>query len=225
MDQLEGYPFVPSGVKCSTLSGIIMHLATFHDLSLLIADARLGSEAALNCLLEAVRPFATRLAERENSPPLRVKVGDSDLVQESLLDASRTFASFEGHTGEELTAWLRQILLNNLLHQRRAYLGTEKRDVSREQPWPYQSTESGVGSVIPDDSRLPPEKVAATEERLRVQTALERLPPEFRQVLRWRFEDGLTIPEIAERLQRTVSSAKKFLARAVQHFDRELGQL
>lgn len=193
-------------------------------LSRMIAEARCGSVDSLNQLLKQMEHPLRIMAELENSPLLRPKVGDSDLVQESLLDASRSFRSFQGTTADELTAWMRQILLNNLSHHRRSYLGTEKRDVLREEPWPHMDSDSGTGSVIAGNLSEPHAEVSATEEYQRVHAALSRLPEDFQQVLRWRFQNGHTVAQIADSLKRSLSSTKKLLARAAQQFDRELNR-
>lgn len=193
-------------------------------LSRMIHEAQRGSVESLNRLLMQMERPLRKMAEQENSPLLRPKIGDSDLVQESLLDASRSFGRFQGTTADELTAWMRQILLNNLSHHRRSYLGTEKRDVLREEPWPRADSDSDTGSVIAGNLTEPHEEVSASEEYQLVQAALKRLPEEFQQVLRWRFQNGHTVAQIAEKLNRSLSSTKKLLARAAQHFDRELNR-
>src|SRR5258708_6099511 len=45
---------------------------------------------------------------------MRRKVAPSDLVQETMADAVRDFADFEGENEAQFLAWMRQILLYNL---------------------------------------------------------------------------------------------------------------
>jgi DNA-directed RNA polymerase specialized sigma24 family protein len=64
---------------------------------------------------------------QELDPELRAKGGGSDLVQETFLKAHRHFDQFHGRAEEELLAWSRRLLLNNLADFRRRYQETQKR--------------------------------------------------------------------------------------------------
>src|SRR5262249_21485567 len=76
--------------------------------------ARQGSREALGRLLEACRDYLLLVANKELDPQLQPKGGASDLVQQTFLEAQRDFARFAGNSEEELLAWLRRLLLNNL---------------------------------------------------------------------------------------------------------------
>ena len=75
---------------------------------------------------------------------MRAKCAPSDLVQETALDAYRTFEQFHGEQLEELYGWLRRILLDNATSARRRYELTAKRELSRKSPW-KQSRQSPTG--------------------------------------------------------------------------------
>ena len=105
---------------------------------MLIAEARLGSEAAIGRLIEECRGFLLAVANRELDSEFRPKIGASDLVQETMLSAQRCIADFQGGTRDELLAWLRVILVNDIKEARRRYL-TAQRDVRRE------ATDGAVG--------------------------------------------------------------------------------
>jgi hypothetical protein len=61
----------------------------------LLEAARRGSEAALAELLIRWRPYLLRVAREEFPKDLSAKVGASDLVQESFLEAFRDFSQFK----------------------------------------------------------------------------------------------------------------------------------
>src|SRR5262249_40293411 len=111
-------------------------------------EARAGSTHALGQVLEACRLYMLGIAERELDPLLRAKAGASDLVQQTFLEAQRDFGQFHGGTEDELLAWLRRLLLNNLANFARQYRGTHKRAVNREVRLPGQNTESNTGANI-----------------------------------------------------------------------------
>src|SRR6516165_4598279 len=92
-----------------------------------LAAARSGSREALGQALEACRGYLHLLAQRELDPDLRAKGSASDLVQETFLEAQKDFGRFVGESEDELLAWLRQMLVHNLLNFTRRYRTTQKR--------------------------------------------------------------------------------------------------
>lgn len=192
-----------------------------HTTSNLLTSIRRGSDSALSRLLERLRPELQRIAEAENQIALRAKISDSDLVQESLHDVSRSIHDFAGHDETALNLWVHEVFRNNLRHAQRQYLGTEKRDLTREQAWPKQLSSSGL-LPIADDATPLSVRVVKNEEQVIVRLALSRLSPDDQQLLRWRFEEELTLPQMAQRLEKSIPAAKKLLVKAIQEFDQEL---
>ena len=76
--------------------------------------------------LESCRDYLHLIATRGLDADLAAKGGASDLVQETLLGAYRDFGAFHGRSREELLAWLRKILQNNLAVHRRRYRDTRQ---------------------------------------------------------------------------------------------------
>jgi RNA polymerase sigma-70 factor, ECF subfamily len=68
--------------------------------------ARKGDRSALGHLLEGFRAYLHLLSVRKLGPDLKPKYGESDLVQQTFLDAQRAFADFRGSSPQELRAWL-----------------------------------------------------------------------------------------------------------------------
>ena len=77
------------------------------------------------------RGYLLFLARREFPERLQGKLGPSDVVQQTLLEACRDLDQFRGESSAELAGWLRQILANQV---RKAvlYFGRDKRKVTRE---------------------------------------------------------------------------------------------
>jgi RNA polymerase sigma-70 factor (ECF subfamily) len=76
----------------------------------LLGQARAGDGPALGRLLELYRNYLAVLARLQVGRRLQGKVDDSDLIQETFLEAHRHFAKFRGKGEAELACWLRQIL-------------------------------------------------------------------------------------------------------------------
>ena len=97
-----------------------------------LAAARGGDDEAFGRLFEIFRRHLLVLAQRELPQGLRGKLGPSDVVQETAVDARRDFTGFRGGTAEECYAWLRAILRNNVIDAVRRYETSQKRQVMRE---------------------------------------------------------------------------------------------
>jgi RNA polymerase sigma-70 factor (ECF subfamily) len=81
--------------------------------------------------LERFRSYLLLLARVCLEPMVRAKVGASDVVQQTLLEAHRDRAQFHGQSVGKQAAWLRRILARNLANVVRD-LRRDKRDVARE---------------------------------------------------------------------------------------------
>src|SRR5262245_38012217 len=60
------------------------------------------------------RPYLLMLARLQFDDVLQAKLDESDIVQQTLLEAHHSLAAFRGETNGEMAAWLQQILARNL---------------------------------------------------------------------------------------------------------------
>lgn len=185
-----------------------------------IVAARAGSADALGKLLDRFRHYLLDIANSEIDEVVRAKVGASDLVQDTFLEAHRIFPRFDGKDPNELRAWLRAILLNKLATATRQFRDTAKRQAGRE----VDLNPEGDRKVDLADSGPTPSRMMMAHERAdALQAALLRLPEHYRQLIIWRQADDLSFEEIAQRLGKSVEAARKIWARAIQHLQMELG--
>lgn len=183
----------------------------------LLEEARRGSAAALGTLFQAVRAYLVLYAERELPPALRAKIGPSDVVQETAIDAHRDFLAFRGTTREELYAWLRKILQNNVQDAIRRFEISQKRSSKREEELDrHRISAYGTTGSTAECAAM------RREDAVRVSQVLERLPSDYQTVLRLRYWEGLTFPEIATRLGRSEEAARKLWYRAIARFSAEM---
>jgi RNA polymerase sigma-70 factor (ECF subfamily) len=188
-----------------------------------LAAARAGSSEALGRVLEACRGYLLLVAGEDLDPDLRAKGGASDLVQQTFLEAQGAFGRFRGDSEDELLAWLRQLLRNNLIDFTRQYRATAKRGVDREVPLAGGDTPSRASDVgVPADTPSPSGHAMARERDDALRAALDRLPEDYRAILRLRYEDGLGFDAIATRLGRSAEAARKLWARAVARLQQEM---
>jgi RNA polymerase sigma-70 factor (ECF subfamily) len=155
---------------------------------------------------------------------LRAKFDPSDVVQQTLLEATRDLPGFRGTTRAELMAWLRQILARVLGREVRRFVGTGRRDVSREVSLEARLAESSrrLGDVLAASATSPSARLGREEQALTLAEALGRLPEDYREVLVLRHLEGLPHDEVARRLGRSPGAARMLWARALARLRREV---
>ena len=186
-----------------------------------LAAARAGSKEALGEALEACRGYLLLVANHKLDADVQAKGGASDLVQETFLEAQRDFARFAGDSEEELLAWLRQMLLHNVLNFTRRYRAA-KRKVGREI---LLQTDSSAMAPVPGPTALglsPSGQAMAHEQAEALEQALARLPKDYRQVILLRYQEEHTFEEIGRLMNRSANAARKLWLRAVERLQQEM---
>ena len=193
----------------------------------LLSLARAGSGPVLGQLLELYRGYLALLARLQIGRRLQGKVDAADLVQEAFLEAHRHFAEFRGTVEAELVCWLRQILAGLLANVVRRYYGTHRRDVRLELELADELDRSSrvLGQSLVAPGSTPSQRAARREQAVLLADALGRLPEDYREVIVLHHLEGLTFPEVACRLGRSVDSVKNLWARALAQLRRSLGGL
>jgi RNA polymerase sigma-70 factor (ECF subfamily) len=193
----------------------------------LIEAARGGDTTTLGRLLELYRNYLRLLARIQIGKQLQGKIDASDIVQETFLDAHRYFPAFRGHAEEQFTRWLRSILAGTLANAARRYLGTKGRDIRLECALMADLDQSSYGFAnIPiDPHSSPSQQVAKEEQTLLVAEALSRLPDDYQTVIVLRHMEGLTFPQVAERMGRSVDSVEKLWLRALTKLRKAFGEV
>jgi RNA polymerase sigma-70 factor (ECF subfamily) len=192
----------------------------------LLGAARAGDGAALGQLLERYRHYLALLARIQIGRRLQRKVDEADLVQETFLEAHRAFPRFRGAAEPEFVAWLREILGARLAMQLRQFYGAQKRDLVRERDLVEELNQSSlfINQAFVASGTSPSMKVERREQAVVLADALAQLSDDHRQALTLRHLDGLTFPEIAERIGRSTDAAEKLWARALIQLRRTLPQ-
>jgi RNA polymerase sigma-70 factor (ECF subfamily) len=195
-----------------------------HQLGPLLERARRGDRSAVNALLSQLRPYLYALVRNRLDPGSRLSTTDSDIVQESLVRLSRGFetedtastARFLGDSVPQLLAWIEQIV-GRLVADQERHDRAQKRDRGREDP------RTLADSMLASDSS-PSQRSQKDEEMAGLQAALQRLPPQHRQLLELRYFQHLPFADIAEQLGKSVEAVRVAHLRALTHLRRELGE-
>ncbi|MFQ5915672.1 MAG: RNA polymerase sigma factor [Nitrospinota bacterium] len=137
-----------------------------------------------------------------------------DLVQETFLQAFRSFGNFRGESN--VGTWLHRIAVNIFLKLKR-----QSRPEFFE-PLPVEELEL-AGKEFPTlRSPTPEEALEEKEGRTLLEKAIGKLPEEYRAILVLRDLEGRSAAEVAEILGLSVQAAKSRLHRARVFVRREL---
>jgi RNA polymerase sigma-70 factor (ECF subfamily) len=191
--------------------------------SQLLAQARQGDRDALGRLLEAQRTALRRLAERQLEGRIAVRVDASDVIQQTFLEAHRSFPQFAGRSLRDLSAWLQGILDHKVAGAIRDHAVLQKRSVRRE-----RSLDDSQGGGLPLKQELdaghssPSQKAIRGEEAQRLAQALTALPDDQREAVRLRHLEGWALADIAQHLGRTPAATAGLIKRGMQSLRRRL---
>jgi RNA polymerase sigma-70 factor (ECF subfamily) len=202
-----------------------MTRTTGSDPEQLLTLARAGSVADLGELLEGYRSYLTLLARLQIGRRLQGKVDAADLVQETFLRAHRSFACFQGDREAELLGWLRQILASTLGDVLRRYCAARRRNVRLERQLADELDQSShaLDRGFASPQSTPSQQAVRREQAVLLANALEELPPDYREVIILHQLEDLSLPEVAERMDRSLDSVKNLWIRALARLRRSLG--
>jgi RNA polymerase sigma-70 factor (subfamily 1) len=185
-----------------------------------------GSTQAVNQALEKYRAYLETLTFIQIDPRLRGKFGWSDIIQGTLIEATRTLESMEAMDPEDQRRLLRRMLLNNLRDEI-DHWRTKGHDVGREQSLDEAAEASLVRlrDCIAAQESTPSEKVIQLEEEERVREAFSQLPEREREALILQQRHGWKLDQIAEHLECTTKAVAGLQARGRARLRKLLGDL
>ncbi len=187
----------------------------------LLQAARGGDRAALGQLFESARQQLHDAAARSLPPAIRGRLGPSDIVQETAVDMQRDFAGFNGTTAEDLFAWLRSILNNNLIDAIRRHQIAQMRSPLREVCFDDSSLQRHA-LAMPDGARPPDGSMMRREDAAELHRTLARLPDDYRLVIWLRYWRGMPFDAIALEMARSPDATRKLWHRAMRRLNEEL---
>lgn len=195
----------------------------------LFASARNGSSSCLGRLLTLYNNYLKLLITAQLDSRLRPRVSASDIVQETFFEAHRDFAQFRGKSTGEFVAWLRRILVNNMLRVVEQHLMAEKRDVRREVSLEQlgrrleQST-ARLETLLAVSGDSPSGCAQRREDEIMLADALAELPADYRDVIVLRHIEGLQFEAVAQRMERSPGAVRMLWLRALKKLRETIGK-
>ncbi|MBI4585141.1 MAG: sigma-70 family RNA polymerase sigma factor [Planctomycetes bacterium] len=173
----------------------------------LVARAQEGDRTSFD---ELVRRYSSRLEKQIQArlgARLKAKLDVQDVLQETFTVAFRSIKKFIWHEEDSFYRWLAGISEHYIMN------------ASQKKAWNEISLAREVAV-----SDVSPSKALRREERFeRLEAALAGLSDEHRRVVILARIDGLTVTEIAARMDRSTGAVKMLLARALLSLKKSFG--
>jgi RNA polymerase sigma-70 factor (ECF subfamily) len=173
--------------------------------------------------LDRFRDYLQVLARLHLGARLRRRIGLSDVVQQTLLQACRHLEQFRGQSDEELAAWLRQILCNILNNAYRDQ-AAGKRDIQREQSLEasLNASSARLGRFLAANQSSPSQQAEHNDRKLRLAAALEALPESQRDAVTLHYLGGQTVNAIAEQMGKTPTAVAGLIKRGMRQLRQQM---
>jgi len=198
-----------------------MHAPTESEIESLFAAARQGSNPCLGRLLALYTNYLKLLVAAQLDSRLQGRVSPSDVVQDAFFEAHRDFGQFRGQSTGEFVAWLRRIVINNILRVVEQHVLAEKRDVRREVSLDelgrrLEQSTVRLETLLAAQSDSPSGSAARREHEILLADALAALPADYRDIIVLRHIEALPFDEIALRMHRSPGAVRMLWLRALQ---------
>lgn len=183
----------------------------------LVTLAKGGNEPALEQLCRVYGERVRRIIRLRMGKELRSRLESMDMVQDVLMCAFRDFEDFSYTSEGDLLRWLGKIA-ENRIRDNLDKLHADKRDIRKEIPLQDDASTSRDDHVRvfePARNTTPSVILSKKEELDKLEKAIDKLKPEYREVIVMAKIDGLSYKEIGSRLGKSADAAGHLLLRAM----------
>ena len=183
----------------------------------LVTLAKVGNEPALEQLCRIYGERVRRVIRLRMGNELRSRLESMDMVQDVLMCAFRDLEEFTYTSEGDFMRWLGQIA-ENRIRDNLDKLHADKRDIRKEIPLQdgsMTSNDDRARVFEPARNTTPSVILSKKEELDKLEKAIDKLKPEYREVIIWAKIDGLSYKEIDNRLGKSADAAGHLLLRAM----------
>ena len=190
---------------------------TLRQTQQLVILAQAGDDSALGQLCGVYAERVRRVVRFRMGPELRSQLESMDLVQEALIEAVKDIGDFTYRSDGDFLNWLSRIVENTI----RDYIDrihTAKRDVRRQvslNKLGAHTDKSQPDVDLPAVTTTPSVILSLREELDKLEQAMDRLKPEYREVIMLAKIEGLPCKEIAGRLNKSPAAVAMSLSRGI----------
>lgn len=190
----------------------------------LLHDAAAGNRTAIGRLLRVHRQRLRRMVRIHIDDELAARVDPSDVVQDTLAEASQKIVHYAKDQPIPFYPWLRQMAWQRIIKTREFHLA-QKRSINKEQRWDLSISGGSVAELANrfcKSQSTPSQRLVRAEQRLQIRQLIETLSRNDREVLILRYLEQLSASECAEVLAISYDTYMKRHMRAVSRLRRLL---
>ncbi len=183
----------------------------------LVSLAKNGDESALNELFKVHGERVRRRVRIEMGPKVRNRLETVDVVKNVFISALRSLDDFTYHNEGDFLRWLTTIAKNRIRDSAREG-GTEKRGGKKKQvPFNNNSTtqSNDIENYGPSYTTTPSLIMSRREDLDKLEKAIDKLKPEYRDVIILTKIEELSYKEVAEKLGKGTDAVRMLLSRAI----------
>ena len=183
----------------------------------LVTLAKGGNEPALEQLCRVYGERVRRIIRLRMGKELRSRLESMDMVQDVLMCAFRDLEGFTYTSEGDLLRWLGQIA-ENRIRDNLDKLHADKRDIRKEIPLQddaVTSRDDRARVFEPARNTTPSIILSKKEELDKLEKAIDKLKPEYKEVIIWAKIDGLSYNEMGRRLGKSDEAVRKLVSRAM----------
>ena len=183
----------------------------------LVTMAQEGNDTALDQLCSVYGERVRRIVRFRMGPELRSQLESMDLVQEALIEAVKDLGDFTYSNDGDFLRWLSSIV-ENTIRDNIDRIHAAKRDVRRQVSLDRMAAHTdhpGFDAHLPAGTTTPSVVLSLREDLDKLEQAMDRLKPQYREVLVLAKIEGLTCKEIAARQNKNPAAVAMSLSRAI----------
>ncbi|MGD8500598.1 MAG: sigma-70 family RNA polymerase sigma factor [Phycisphaerales bacterium] len=183
----------------------------------LVALAKDGDESALAQLCSVYGERVRRIVRLRMGSEIRSKLDSMDLVQDALVSVLEDLGDFTYRNEGDFLRWLSKIA-ENRIRDNLDRLHADRRDIRKEVRLDdYGRTAGGVsvGTRGPINAATPSVIISRKEELDKLEKAIDKLRPEYREVIVLKKIEGLSYKEIGDRLGKSTDAVGMLVSRAM----------
>jgi RNA polymerase sigma-70 factor (ECF subfamily) len=183
----------------------------------LVTQAQGGDDSALGQLCGVYAERVRRIVRFRMGPELRSQLESMDLVQETLIEAVKDLGDFAYSNDGDFLRWLSSIV-ENTIRDNVDRIHAAKRDVRRQVSLDKMAARADMlhaDAGLPVVTTTPSVVLSLREELDRLEEAMDRLKPQYREVIVMAKIEGLSCKEIAARQNKRPEAVAMSLSRAI----------
>ncbi len=191
-----------------------------------VDQAIAGEPLALERLLMAHHRSLTALIDAKIPATLRSYLSAEDLLQETFTEAYRGIGAFRPDGPNAFIKWISTIAEHRVLDAIRAHKAAKRGGGRAPMTGAANDDDSGVLALldlVAIHERSPSRSAAGHEAVSAVRSAIEKLKPDYRTAIQYRYLDGLSVADAAARMNRTERAIHKLCSRGLQRLRESLG--